>query len=714
MSTPSPIETQVARIRELLERGQFAEAQSAAEALALEVPENRDVLYMLAVSHRYQNQIPAALGTLDRLERLHPGFSRLYQERGHCYVTLRDAARALEAYLRAVNINPALPASWAKLEGLYRMAGDLKNAAMAAEHVATLKALPPEVVTATALFSDGDLTAAENMVRAYLLRHGNHVEAMRLLARIGIAREVLDDAEILLCAVLELAPDYHAARFEYARVLLDRHKHRTALEQLEMLLAREPGNRHYKTLYATACVGVGEQEKALAIYRSLLAETPQAADVHLSVAHSLKTLGRRDAAIDSYRAAAAVRPNYGDAYWSLANLKTYRFPDDELARMRAEEAAPSTPLVDRYHLCFALGKALEDRGEYEESWRFYERGNALKKSESRYRPELIERNTRLQRQICTRGFIAARAGWGSQDPDPIFIVGLPRAGSTLLEQILASHSKVEGTAELADIPRMVHELQGRDPDPANPRYPPVLNELRAEDCLRLGEKYLKDTRVYRTDRAHRSKLGTPSFNEHPNEHPNEPSQPHSDQHSRERTALPSNEHYKEHCVDHFIDKMPNNFRHLGLIHLILPNARIIDARREPMACCFSNLKQLFASGQEFTYGVIDIARYYRTYLELMAHWDAVLPGRILRIQHEDVVDDLEGSVRRMLDFCGLEFEPACVEFHRTERSVRTASSEQVRRPIYREGLDQWKHYEPWLGELRDALGDALVRYRSTT
>jgi tetratricopeptide (TPR) repeat protein len=576
---------------------------------------------------------------------------------------LRDAPQAIDAFLRAVNINPALPASWARLETLYRMTGDPDHAAMAADHVATLKHLPPEVVTATALFSDGDLTLAENMVRAYLLKHGNHVEAMRLLARIGIAREALDDAEILLDAVLELAPDYNAARLEYARVLLDRQKHQRARDQLETLLAREPENRQYKTLYATACVGVGEQETALTIYRALLVDSPRAADVHLSVAHTLKTLGRREEAIDSYRAAAAARPDYGDAYWSLANLKTYRFIDDEIARMRAEEAAPSTPLVDRYHLCFALGKALEDRGEYEESYRFYERGNALKKSESHYRPEPIERNTRLQKEICTREFFASREGLGAQNPDPIFIVGLPRSGSTLIEQILASHSKVEGTQELADIPRMVHEFQGRDPDLSNPRYPRVLTELTPTDFLRLGEKYLTDTRVYRT--------GKPIF----------------------------------------IDKMPNNFRHLGLIHLILPNARIIDARREPMACCFSNLKQLFASGQEFTYGTLDIARYYRTYLDLMAHWNAVLPGRVLRICHEDVVDDLEGNVRRILEFCGLEFEPACVEFHKTERSVRTASSEQVRQPIYREGLDQWKNFEPWLESLREALGDALVRYR---
>jgi tetratricopeptide (TPR) repeat protein len=520
------------------------------------------------------------------------------------------------------------------------------------------------VVSATAFFLDGDLAPAEAIIRSFLLKHGNHVEAMRLLARIGIAHDVLDDAEILLEAVLELAPDYKIARFEYARVLLDRHKHTSAIEELEKLLALEPENRQFKTLFATACVGIGANEKALALYRQLLVGAPQAAELHLSIAHSLKTLGRRAESIEAYRAASAARPDYGDAYWSLANLKTYRFADDELVRMRAEEAQPSTSLVDRYHLCFALGKALEDLGDYEDSYRYYERGNQLKRAESRYRPEIIERNTQMQIATCTRELFARREGAGTSRPDPIFIVGLPRSGSTLLEQILASHSQVEGTHELADIQRIVHELQGRDEsDAAAPRYPRVLQDLRPEDFLRLGEKYLSDTRVYRTDRPF------------------------------------------------FIDKMPNNFRHLGLIHLMLPNAKIIDARREPMACCFSNFKQLFASGQEFTYSVEDIARYYRTYLELMRHWNAVLPGRILKIDHEDIVDDLEPIVRRLLDFCGLEFESACLDFHKTERSVRTASSEQVRQPIFRDGLDQWKNYEPWLAPLRSMLGDALERYR---
>jgi tetratricopeptide (TPR) repeat protein len=660
-SPPSPAELEIHRIRELTKCRRHAEALAAAETLAAMVPEHIDVRYLIAVNQRYLNRIPEALMTLERLEQLHPQFSRLYQERGHCYVAGRDAHRAIEAFRRGVNINPALTESWSMLEHLYRMTADAKNAAMAAEHVATLRALPPEVVQAGSLFSDGGLTLAKNILRAYLQRVGNHIEAMRLLARIEIECGVLDDAEPLLETVLKLAPDYRAARHDYVRALVNRRKYQRAREELETLLKLEPHNAPYLALYAAIYVGLGEHEKAITIYRQLLAETPDAADLHVSLAHALKAVGRRQESIRAYRAAAAARPDFGDAYWSLANLKIYRFTDDEIARMRAAESARRAALVDRYHLCFALGKAFEDRGEYAESWRYYERGSVLKRSEGHYRPEIIEINTRRQIEVCTREFFAAREGVGAPSPDPIFILGLPRSGSTLLEQILASHSRVEGTQELAEIPGIVLELQGRVPDLDSSRYPGVLSQLGPEDFLRLGEKYIGDTRAYRTDKPY------------------------------------------------FIDKMPNNFRHVGLIHLILPNAKIIDARREPMACCFSNLKQLFASGQEFTYGIEDIARYYRTYLELMRHWDEVLPDRVLRIRHEDVVEDLEGSVRRILEFCGLEFEPACVEFHKTERSVRTASSEQVRQPIFREGLDQWRNYEPWLGPLKEALGDAVAR-----
>jgi len=640
--------------------GRHAEALGGAQSLARDVPENRDVLLTMAISLRYLARVPEALAVLDRLEQLQPRFSRLHQERGLCFVALKDAPQAIDALLRAVNINPALPISWRMLEGVYRITGDAANAATAAAHVATLATLPSDVVTATALFSDGDLAPAEQIVRAYLIRHGDHPEAMRLLAKIGMALDILDDAEMLLEAVLVLAPEYRAARYDYAQTLVQRHKYVQAREQIRRLREVEPGNPEYRSLAATTAVGLGEHHEAIALYRDMRVERPEDPDVHLWLGHALKTIGDVPEAIAAYRAAAAARPNFGDAYWSLANLKTYRFTDEEIARMRAEEASPATQLVDRYHLCFALGKALQNRNETADSWLYYERGNALKRSESRYRPEIIENNTARQIEVCTRSFFDRRAGWGAASKDPIFIVGLPRSGSTLLEQILASHSLVEGTQELADIQRIVLELQGREADLDNPRYPAVLADMTREDFLRLGETYLADTQAYRTGRTY------------------------------------------------FIDKMPNNFRHIGLIHLMLPNARIIDARRNPMACCLSNLQQLFANGQEFTYSVEDIARYYRTYLELMRHWDEVLPDRILRVHHEDVVADLEGSTRRMLDYCQLDFEPACLAFHKTERSVRTPSSEQVRQPIFRDGLDHWKRYETWLDPLKSALGNVAI------
>ncbi|MBU6207961.1 MAG: sulfotransferase, partial [Alphaproteobacteria bacterium] len=488
-----------------------------------------------------------------------------------------------------------------------RLTGDQTNTAMAATHVATLAALPTEVVQATALFADGDIKPAEEMIRAFLLREGDHPEAMRLLAKIALHYDVLDDAEALLGGVLALVPDHHAARFDYATVLVKRQKYGAAQAEVARLQAHDTGNLDYQALAATIAGGSGRHDAAIALYQAMIAQQPDDADIYLWLGHALKTVGRLDEAIVTYRGAIARRADFGDAWWSLANLKTYRFSADDIAAMRAQEARTDVAEIDRVHLAFALGKALEDARDYEQSWHYYAQGNALQRQNSKYRPEIMETNTRLQRQVCTPAFFAARHGWGDPAPDPIFIVGLPRAGSTLIEQILASHSAVEGTQELIDIQRMVIALNGRDPDLDNPRYPGALADLSADDARALGTRYLADTQVYRT--------GTPRF----------------------------------------IDKMPNNFRHIGFIHLILPNAKIIDARRAPMACCFSNLKQLFAQGQEFTYSIEDIARYYRTYVELMAHWDAVLPGRVLRVQHEDVIDNLEREVRRILDYCGLPF-----------------------------------------------------------
>jgi predicted Zn-dependent protease len=656
-------DTEAKHARALLEAGQFAQALAVAEALRQEVPAHRDAVYMIAVCQRFLNRVPEALTTLAELEKQHPQFSRLFQERGYCYVAQRNPAEAIQAFEQAVRLNSALPASWKMLEALYRFAARPAEAERAAAQTRRLASLPPELIAAEGMFAEGDIAESERIVREFLqTKNPLDVDAMWLLAKIGIKLNILDDAELLLESVLSMKPDDQVVRHDYVIVLALRHKHQRALEEIQKLLASDPANRAFRTTHAAILMGLGKHDEALPVYQGVLAETPGDADLHLSIAHALKTMNRTPEAIASYRAAATIRPSYGEAYWSFANLKKYRFTEEEIQRMRAEEAAPQIALADRYHLCFALGKALEDRQQYAESFCYYQRGNELKKSETRYKPASIEYNTRLLQATCSAEFFAARRGFGCDSAAPIFIVGLPRSGSTLIEQILASHSQVEGTMELATIPRLVQDLQGRDHYDSHKKFwDQYIESLASRGPAELkqdGEKYLADTLSYRS--------GAKPF---------------------------------------FTDKNPNNFRNIGLLQLILPNARIIDARRGAMACCFSNFKQLYAVGQEFTYSLEDLGSYYRWYIELMQHWDRVLPGKVLRVQHEELVKDLGSNVRRILEFCGLEFEPACLEFHKTERRIHTVSSEQVRRPVNREGIDQWRHFEPWLGPLKEALAE---------
>nr|WP_295106418.1 tetratricopeptide repeat-containing sulfotransferase family protein [uncultured Caulobacter sp.] len=630
----------------------------------------RDALLREAQDLRARHRLPDALATLARLEALHPRFSRLHQERGHCQILLRDGTAAIAALRQAVRLNPTLPASWDMLEQLHRMVGDTGQAAAAARQLAILQRLPPAIVAANSLLADGDLEPAEDVLRDYLDQDPQNVGALRLLARIRLERGDLDGAEAVLASVVERAPDYDPARFDYAMVLLQRQKPLAARRQAECLLEHDPNSRDYLKQYASACVALGDHEPVIDLHARLLEGLPptgpEAADLRLWRANALKVTGRQAEAIADYHASLEARPDNGVAWFSLANLKTYRFTDHEIASMRALDARNDLQDMDRVYLGFALGKALEDRGEYDASWRSYVRGNAVRRGLGRWRPEIAEACVSRLKSMLTPEVFAERAGWGAEDPAPIFVLGLPRSGSTLIEQILASHSMVEGTQELTEIGRYADELCGRDPDCGLPREPEALLALTAGEARALGERFLAETKVYR-------RLGRPFF----------------------------------------IDKMPNNFWCIGLIHLILPRATIIDVRREPMACGFSNFKQLFGTtNQEFTYGVDDIARYYRAYLDLMRHWDAVLPGRVLRVQYEDLVEDLDGSVRRMLAHAGLSFEPACLTFHETRRSVRTPSSEQVRQPLSREGLTQWTSYAPWLDGLRDALGDAAADFRN--
>jgi tetratricopeptide (TPR) repeat protein len=437
------------------------------------------------------------------------------------------------------------------------------------------------------------------------------------------------------------------------------------LPHIERLLAKEPRNPGYRNLRAALLANAGDYGESVKVYEAVLKDFPQQPKVWMSYGHSLKTQRRQAESISAYRRAIALEPTLGEAYWSLANLKTFRFENEDVVAMR-DALAPAPDHLsddDRLHFEFALGKALEDEGDYGEAFRHYVQGNAIRKKLLPYSLDDNSKFVRRAKAVFTADFFAARAGAGAEAADPIFIVGLPRAGSTLIEQILSSHSQVEGTMELPDIPRIAAEIFRREAPTNALGFAHAVAEFTPEELRALGERFLSETR------------------------------------SQRKTDKPF-----------FIDKMPNNFLFLGLIHLILPNAKIIDARRHPLGCCLSGFKQHFARGQSFTYGLEDIGRYYRDCVELMAHFDAVLPGRVHRVFYEAMIDDTEAEVRRLLDYCGLPFEAGCLKFYDNDRAVRTASSEQVRQPIFREGMDHWKHFDPWLGPLKEALGEVLERY----
>ncbi len=648
--------------RQLLQDGKLQEALEAAQSELLNNPGDIESIYCKAVVQRYLGRSEEALQTIEKLKDAHPSFARAYQEEGHNRKQLGDLLRAKSAYQRAVNLNRALIASWRELAAIHKAQYNKQGFATANAEFERLSGLPSDLVTVTSLIYENKLFQAETLCREFLRQQPHHVEAMRLLALLGMKLLVYDDAEFLLESCVEFSPDYWLARLDYVTVLHKRQKFEQALEQATILRDMYPGNYVFDLVFANHNVAVGSIDKALEIFDQVIKAQPGLEQTYLSRGHALKTIGRVEEGIESYRGAYRARKDFGDAYWSLANLKTYRFDESEISQMRAQVERAETAVVDRFHLCFALGKAYEDRGQYAESFAYYERGNQLRKDGLRYDPDSLDAAMKRQAETCTEALFASKAGMGGHYKDPVFVVGLPRAGSTLLEQILASHSQIDGTMELPNIIALAHRLNGRRQITEDPRYPKVLAELSAEQLQKLADAYIEDTAFHRK--------GAP----------------------------------------YFVDKMPNNFMHIGLIHLMFPNAKVIDARRHPMACCFSGFKQLFADGQEFSYGLEDIARYYKSYVELMAHWDKVLPGKVLRVHYEHVVRDADAEVRRILDFLGLPFEDTCLKFHQTSRSVRTPSSEQVRQPIYTGALEQWRNFEEFLGVLKVRLATEIELY----
>lgn len=517
---------------------------------------------------------------------------------------------------------------------------------------------------ATAAFRENRPEVAELLARQFLETHPDDVNGLKLLADCLGRQERHAEAEQELDRCLTLAPDFVAAQYSYVRALLSQNKVEQAHARLDQLLAQDPDNPGHRNLKAVAYMLVGDYANTVIEYEKVLKSEPKAPGPWMAHAVSLRTLGRYEESVAAYRDIIAKFPRFGEAYWSLANLKTFRFAPAEVEAMRSLLQREDVTVESKTHIRFALGKALEDSGQYAEAFEQYREANSIRRATMEYNSELTTAYISNSIALFTKEFFAARASAGCQVPDPIFIVGMPRSGSTLIEQILASHSMIEPTMELRVVPYLVLTRLGRKRvlDTFIP-YPESIRGLSADELKSLGEEYLERARVHR-------RLGRP----------------------------------------HFIDKLPENCGHVGLILSMLPNARIVDVRRHPLACCFSCFKQDFPPGQHFSYSLSDLGRYYSDYVRHMAHFDAVLPGRIHRVIYEQLIDNPEAEARRLFDYLGLPFEEQCLRYYENDRPIRTVSSEQVRMPIFKEGLDHWRQFEPWLDPLKKALGQVLESY----
>ncbi len=651
----------MAHAQRLLER-QPAKAVAQAQEILDTVGPYPPAQLLLAVGQAECGALVPALQLLQQLVAAHPMWPAAKIELGLVLGRAGRGGDAIAPLREGLALAPAHPKAWLALGDHLSAVGDTVTADMAyTRHIQHATADPRLMAAADAL-ANNRIPEAEAALRAHLLQAPTDVAAIRMLAEVAARLGRLDDAEQLLTRCLELAPSFHAARQNQAMVLHRANKPELALAQVDLLLATDPANPSARNLKAVVLCRIGDYAPAIELYEGIVAEYPDHGRIWLSYGHALKTAGLRERAIAAYRRSIALDPGFGEAYWSLANLKTFRFQSGDLQAMQQQLLREDLAGEQRSQFEFALGKAMEDGGDYAESFAHYQEGNRQRRAALPYRAQDATARVTRSRQLFTPQFLQQHQGSGSPAPDPIFIVGLPRSGSTLVEQILSSHSAVEGTMELPEIIALTHELR-RSGEGRAGSYHEVLATLDAGQLRELGDSYLQRTQVQR------------------------------------KTHAP-----------HFIDKMPNNFFHIGLIHLVLPNARIIDVRRHPLACCFSGYKQYFARGQNFSYGLDDIGSYYRDYLALMAHFDQVLPGRVHRVVYEQLVEDTEAQVRKLLDYCGLPFEDQCLRFFENDRPVRTASSEQVRQPIYREGIDHWRHYEAWLGPLKAALGTALDTY----
>jgi len=616
---------------------------------------NKDYFYLSAVCYRYLNEPRSALTSLDQLIQIAPEYGRAYQEFGHIYFKQNNKNMSLKSYMRAVRYNPSLQASWLGI--LAHEDQNIKQSLInhAQENIIYLKNLEPELKSVLSFIHEKKLAKADTLCRNFLIEHPHHIEAMRLLAKIGTDLYIYDDAEFLLESSLLFDPDNAQVKFDYVSILIKRQKYGQALKHARDFYNDNPDNINAKKILAISLFRTDKYSESLKLYDEVLTIEPNNTDILLSKGHLYKTSGDIPKSVDSYHKAYEKDKYFGDAYWSLANLKTYKFTDTEIKSLNSMVKDENLSDSEKSFMHFSLGKAYEDNKKFDLSFKHYKKGNDFKKSKSMFNAQDYIEECENQKIVCNSDLFNIKGDWGYESNEPIFILGLPRAGSTLIEQILASHSQVEGTHELPNIISTAHKLNQRRVQDIESKYPDILLSMSAPDLKNLGKKYIDDAKVFRTGK------------------------------------------------EYFIDKMPNNFRHIGLIKLILPNSKIIDIRRNSMSCCFSCYKQLFAEGQEFTYNFNDLATYYNEYVELMDHWNKVLPGEIHSIKYEEVVNNTEESIKKLLDYCKLPFEKNCLEFYNNKRSVKTPSAEQVRQPIFTSGMEYWKNYEHHLDDLKHKL-----------
>jgi len=658
MSAASHARASFERVVTFLHSGDAATAEKLCRAALSEYPRDPNFLALLGAALTRLGRAAEAEPMLrDSLDQ-DPEYPNAHVELGIALLALDRPAEALPALRRALELNPALEAARLKLGQALLALGEEADARAVLDDFVGRKPQRQLLVRAAEHHRNGELEQAEKAYREILRQDPGNVSALRLLGLLAMDAEHYRDAVVLLERAVQLAPDFRAAWIDLGRAQTEIYELDAAVASYRRAIALEPGRVSAHIGLANALARSSRTAEAVAAYEQAAALNPEHAQTYLGLGNVLKTVGRQADAIAAYRRGIALRPAFAELYWSLSNLKTFRFEPAEITAMEAQLAAPALANEPATHFCFALGKAREDAGRFTEAFELFRRGNALRRSGEHYDPVYTEEIGERIRAVFTHDLLARNAGSGFRNAAPIFIVGLPRSGSTLVEQILASHHLVEATFELPEAGRLTKFIDREHPGRRG-GYPEAVRELDAEQLEELGRRYDIETRRYRA--------GAPFF----------------------------------------IDKMPNNFPTIGLLHLALPNARFIDARRHPLDTCLSCFKQLFARGQSFTYDLVELGEYYLEYVRMMAHWEAVLPGRVLRVQYEDVVADLETQARRLVAHCGLPWDDACLRFHETERPIRTASSEQVRRPIYTDAVGLWRHYERPLAPLIEILQPVL-------